>query len=488
MAGRTNGGPTAAELKRELGHPVIDVDGHIQEHLPAVEPYLEDALGPAAYERFRSAARPVERYGRHDALDHRRRTRTPQGNWWGTPARNTRDLATVVLPALLHERLDEVGIDFAVLYPSKALGSAAIVDDEIRRGVCRGFNDYFADAFAKYGDRLTVAGVIPMHTPEEAIAEIEHCKNIGLRVIGMPEGVLRPIAEPGASQSPVLLPGQAWWLDTYGLDSDHDYDEVWHACARLGFPVTFHAGLGQLAPAVAPSITNYSANHIGRFAERMAVVCKSLFMGGVTRRFPNSRFAFLECGVGWAAILLSDLVEHWEKRNVAHLHEHLDPALIDWEEFAVLVRDYAPELVTRGQDVRSIFAGIPAVGTPPEQRDDWAAAGIASKRDVVDRFTPSFFFGCEADDPTVSFAFSRANPLGARLRPVFSSDIGHWDVTDIADVVVEAHGLVRKGLLSDDDFHEFVFTNPVALLAGANPAFFDATPLRDEARAIVASR
>lgn len=37
-------------------------------------------------------------------------------------------------------------------------------------------------------------------------------------------------------------------------------------------------------------------------------VAKALFMGGVTRRFPDLKFSFLEGGVGWACQLLSDLV------------------------------------------------------------------------------------------------------------------------------------------------------------------------------------
>ena len=57
-------------------------------------------------------------------------------------------------------------------------------------------------------------------------------------------------------------------------------------------------------------------------------LCKSLFLGGVTRRFPTLNFAFLEGGVSWAAALLSDLVGHWEKRNRTAL-AHLDPAAID---------------------------------------------------------------------------------------------------------------------------------------------------------------
>ena len=37
-------------------------------------------------------------------------------------------------------------------------------------------------------------------------------------------------------------------------------------------------------------------------------------------------FAFLEGGVAWAAALYSDLIGHWEKRNISALRAHLDPA------------------------------------------------------------------------------------------------------------------------------------------------------------------
>ena len=43
--------------------------------------------------------------------------------------------------------------------------------------------------------------------------------------------------------------------------------------------------------------------------------CRSLIFSGVTRRFPKLSFAFLEGGVSWALTLLTDIVEHWEKRN-----------------------------------------------------------------------------------------------------------------------------------------------------------------------------
>jgi hypothetical protein len=39
-------------------------------------------------------------------------------------------------------------------------------------------------------------------------------------------------------------------------------------------------------------------NHIGHFASAGHAVAKALFFGGITRRFPDLNFAFLEGGVG----------------------------------------------------------------------------------------------------------------------------------------------------------------------------------------------
>ena len=58
----------------------------------------------------------------------------------------------------------------------------------------------------------------------------------------------------------------------------------------------------------------------------------------------------LECGVGWAAILLNDLVDHWEKRRPEGL-EPLDPAGIDWDELEALMREHGPDLLAAGDDV-----------------------------------------------------------------------------------------------------------------------------------------
>ncbi|MGH6679628.1 MAG: hypothetical protein ACREDL_12040 [Bradyrhizobium sp.] len=40
-----------------------------------------------------------------------------------------------MMPRLLYERLDEIGTDFAVIYPTSGLGLPRIKDNETRRAV-----------------------------------------------------------------------------------------------------------------------------------------------------------------------------------------------------------------------------------------------------------------------------------------------------------------------------------------------------------------
>jgi hypothetical protein len=91
---------------------------------------------------------------------------------------------------------------------------------------------------------------------------------------------------------------------------------------------------------------------------------------------------------------------------------------------------------------------------------------------------PNFYYGCEADDRMNATAFdTRLLPGGRKLNAIFSSDFGHWDVSDMTGVLEEAHELVEDGILSEEDFELFVFRNPVKLFTGMNPDFFEGTAI-----------
>jgi predicted TIM-barrel fold metal-dependent hydrolase len=480
----THPSPSAAARAR-LNHPVIDADGHTVEFVPAFLDYLRQIGGPKILEQY---AATWEAASWNDwyklSWDERRDRRATRSIWWGLPTKNTLDRATATLPKLLSERLEEIGLDFTILYPSVGLFFPRMKDEELRRACCRAINTFNADVYREYASHMTPAAIIPMNTPQEAIEEMEYAvKVLGMKTFMVADYALRPI--PAAvRQAPEVAP-YAFWLDTFCLDSVYDYDPVWAKCVELKVAPTFHSqGIGWGSRT---SISNFMYNHIGHFAAAGEALCKALFMGGVTRRFPTLKFAFLECGVGWACNLYADMVGHWERRNPQAL-ENLDPANLNRELLVDLYRRYGGQSLVEKLDqmgTSPMFLG--GTHEDPAMLDEWAPCHIERAEDIRDLFVPNFYFGCEADDPINAWAFNtKVNPFHAKLKAIFSSDIGHWDVPDMREVVAEAYELVEKGLLSEENFREFVFVNPVTLWTGMNPDFFKGTAVEKDVAQLLA--
>ncbi len=461
---------SSRSIREQLDHPVIDIDGHCIEFFPGLAPYLRDeglSLDSP------SLARLLPPYFGPDvswhalSADERAARRAARPPWWGAPAKNTRDLATAMFPRLLHERLDEFGIDVSVVYPSAGLAFLHLWDERERRGACRALNRANADAFAGLGDRLVPVAAIPMHTPDEAVDALQHAvQELGFKAVLLAGYVQRPV-EAVASQHAELAQWSTW-IDMYGLDSKYDYDPVWAACRDLGVAVAFHSGSIGWGSRMSPS--NYMYNHLGHLAEGQHALAKSLFLGGVTNRFPELNFVFLEGGVSWAVTLYSDLIGHWEKRNREAL-DHLDPKHIDKTLFFELMERYGGPLVAASEPLR-----VNRPAEDPTMLDEFAATGVQKHEDITTRFVDCFYFGCEADDPMTATAFNeKLNPFGARLHAMFGSDVAHWDVPDMTEVLEEAWEMVDHGWIDRADFRDFVFTNPVRCFTRSNPSFFAGT-------------
>jgi predicted TIM-barrel fold metal-dependent hydrolase len=406
------------------------------------------------------------------SVAERRRRRIAQPAFWSRQASNTLDRATAMMPRLLNERMPEFGTDFAVIYPTAGLRMPRIGDDATRRAVIRAHNVVTAEAFARYSDRMTPAAIIPMHTPEEAIEELEYVtRQLGAKVGMFGSGMSRKLTT--AVQSDPDAARLAVWYDVLALDSDHDYDPVWAKCEELGIAPTFHSAGSNQGLRLSPS--NFVYNHIGHFAAAGHAVCKAVFLGGVTRRFPRLRFAFLEGGVGWACQLFGDLLEHWERRN-ARAMERMDPRTLDRGLLMSLAEKYGDADTVAALQARdgwpdhdaSLTGGVADI-------DDFSACKITRKQDWLDLYATPFYFGCEADDRMNAAAFNPHNPLGAKLNALYSSDIGHFDVIDMRDPLPEAYELVEDGVISRDNFRDFVFANSVHLWGTQNPKFFEGT-------------
>src|SRR5215475_14858742 len=215
---------TPEEIRKGLSHPVIDGDGHWVEYAPVFAEQIRKVTGDLGANGFLQSQRRAT-----DALSLTPQQRVERGvameGFWGRQSTNTRDRATAMMPRMLYDRLGELGIDFGIVYPTAGLGIPRIADDATRRAVIRGFNVVTHDYFKDLSDKLTPAAVIGVHTPEEAIEELEFCvKQLGSKVAMFGSGVRRPISHAKGASADVAK--YTLGFDQLGIDSEYDYDAV----------------------------------------------------------------------------------------------------------------------------------------------------------------------------------------------------------------------------------------------------------------------
>ena len=128
---------TSAEIRRPLSHPghrhrrshrrvlpgaraVPRARGRRRSTIPSLQRLLPAVLG----HRPRPGTRRRRRSGRAHA--------TPRGPWWSSPAKqHDRPRDRAASPACCYERLDELGLDFSVVYPSLGLVFLHTGDDDV---------------------------------------------------------------------------------------------------------------------------------------------------------------------------------------------------------------------------------------------------------------------------------------------------------------------------------------------------------------------
>ena len=465
----------AAQIRAGLKHPVIDGDGHWMEPIPVFLEYLSEVGGPASVDKIRALWHRNDAWYRANESE-RQHHRLRRAIWWGVTS-NTFDKATALLPALLNERLPELGIDFAVVYPSFGLTINAIGDDNLQRAAARAYNKMTADMFTPFAARFAPVAIVPARTPDAAIEDMEYAVGqLGYKAIMLRGNQERAIPAAAEGIDPQKA---AWYCDTIALDSPYDYDPFWQRCVDLGVAVTQHSGSPRWQDRA--SISNFTYNHVGHFAESNHAFARGVFLGGVARRYPTLNFGFMEGGVSWACQMVGDMIEHWEKRRRTALQHPNETNVAELQQLIARYGDHKlkanAEALMNSLDAFRPECSLDELARPEHVTDDFEAAGVNSRADIRAVFSENFYFGCEADDRATMWAFDPR--MGVRLRPVFSSDFTHFDVPDFRDVIPEAFEMVEKGYVTDQDFREFTFTNAARLHTGNNPQFFKGTVVED---------
>ncbi len=478
---------SGTDVRSKFDHPVIDSDAHYVEFGPLVRENLLKIGGNAVADMF-DMVRDLMGKAFTGTPFERARQHVSHPGFWQIPA-DAYDLATAMMPKLFYERMDEIGLDFCVMYPTEAFFFLHL-EDNVRCKAVRAFNTFLADAYAPYADRLTPVALIPTHTPEEAVEVLDYAvTQLGLKAVLM--NAVIPRMSPAALEGDEAALRTGSWFDVLALDSLHNYDPVWEKCVELGVVPTFHSAARTFGLRRSPS--NYVYNHLGHFAAAGHATAKAIFLGGVTRRFPDLRFAFMEGGASWGCQLYADLIEHWEKRNGFAI-EHLRPEGLDFDLLQTLAREYGPpgmveRLTDRELAMQGGLSAFLNTGTGGlENLDDFHRCEIESENDFKELFVEKFFFGCQADDRLNAVAFDEKINRGSKLNALYSSDIGHWDVPDMNDVVETAYRLVEKGVMAPSDFRRFTFENPARFWTSTNPDFFKGTRVEKQVYELLTSQ
>ena len=138
-------GPEVRRIRERIDHPIVDADGHLIEVIPLVIDFIREEAGPDVADAFQAMVA---------SRDPRERSVGGARVFWALPEENTLDRMTATLPELLYRRLDEIGLDFALLYPSLGLPLLCLPAAEVRQAAARACNRYYAEVFSGYRDRL----------------------------------------------------------------------------------------------------------------------------------------------------------------------------------------------------------------------------------------------------------------------------------------------------------------------------------------------
>lgn len=209
---------------------------------------------------------------------------------WGQTYEGTLGTGT---PAERIKTQDVDGIDAEVMYPCMVGGPTLwrnIKDDAPYKAVVRGYNDWLAEEYCSYNrERLIGLGVIPMTNIDDAVAELQHIKKLGLH------GALL-----GAFPS------------NKGYPSPDD-DKFWAAALDIDMPVTIHIELNRLGERAgpllpAPKAIDKSINvdvqvdfpgQVSRFHRVAGLNAVQMLLDGLFDRFPKLKVYMAETHTGW---------------------------------------------------------------------------------------------------------------------------------------------------------------------------------------------
>ena len=202
------------------------------------------------------------------------------------------------------QALDKRGADAEVIYST--LWGVYLTDDlDLDIALCRAYNRWMGEVWAKGHNRLRWTAVFPLGSIEESIKELHYSKEHG--AVGV---YMRGIEGNRSLAEPYFFP-------------------IYEECDRVDFPICIHIGAG------APSITSVFdvrvSNSFPHLRMQPLIAFQDLARNKIPEKFPNLKFGFVEAGASWAPYLMHQL-----KRTTQPGEIPLGPKLFEEYRFYVM--------------------------------------------------------------------------------------------------------------------------------------------------------
>jgi predicted TIM-barrel fold metal-dependent hydrolase len=204
------------------------------------------------------------------------------------------------------------GIDASVMFPNLSLFVLFTDDHELSMEHARVYNDYIAEMYLPYKDRMRPVAAIPLTDVDDAVAEIERIANLGLGAILLPE-----------------IPPMPYYTS--------EYDRVWAAAQANGTPMFIHVATGGVStkenesrtaanvkavmdavnmgmnPLDESMIANRSMGAGNTGAASPQRIIADLVSGGACEKFPDLHFNLIEFSAGWLVSYMGSMDRAWRK-------------------------------------------------------------------------------------------------------------------------------------------------------------------------------
>jgi predicted TIM-barrel fold metal-dependent hydrolase len=189
------------------------------------------------------------------------------------------------------------GLNFPTFPGFAGTHLARMPDRALTHATISAYNDYLLDEWVgTHPGRFIPMGIVPFFDIEAAVAEIRRIAAKGCRSVSLPE-------TPYGLDLPDFASGH--WDPVFAALCDHDMVACLHIGGGFGLvkrpPNAVADDLIVLAPQV------------------MAITCTDIMLSGLLQRFPGTRIALSEGGIGWIPFLLDRLDRHMTNQAWTHL-------------------------------------------------------------------------------------------------------------------------------------------------------------------------